>query len=1219
MGMKGMVLTLDAIVAMTIMVSVVSLLILFRTDSSSPFYTAQQLHSLSEDMLTILSESTLEEVISNQTLLYDLNQSENLSDIYWNDKAIEVIGKLWAENKSEAAMIITKDILGNILPGNIGYQVLINGYDVYNSSGTNRTKYEDATTEISSNRIASGYQKGENVTGCVARAYLKSIRKNDSSYLYFGGYVGDGNITVNIALPPFDNILEAYMELDAGGDFNLYINDNYAGNYSSGTAGGGLMKADKWVVCNKTYKPSYCSNFTQGNNTLKINFTGNNSFIGGGYFRVTYNTTLLAPQQEPGNDTYWFPGIAGFFNLYDSLYVPGTLKNMTSYLHYFNNFTLNETNATVYLSIGSVAVFRSNETGNVTKYLNFSDIWKNFSSSQNLINNVSNETVPLRFGIEGFQLKPGVGTADAVLITDVSGSMDTFQVSCSQDSAWRISALDCQGNYSAQNRKTDDSQSNCMYRNVTLSSSGRIYFRWKVSSQSGDRLRFYIDGSQQQTITGTVNWATVNYAISSGNHEIRWCYTKDNGGSSNDDTGYVDSIVVNTSGTIFFSDNFESGVLNGWSFYSSGTTCEKLDSAKIVDKTFVDTVLDTLGDRVGLVSFQSTLSGTHPLSNNSCTLKGNITAYSHDGSTCTSCGISNATIILDAAKNPLRFQGLLLMSDGYANQCFTGANSNDCGVFGGPVNGNAASPDPNYPAKLEAINMSCTARSKNYTVFSVGFGSSADSLGLQRIACWNCSACRVDCNGFPIQASCPSQCYWNSTHPVNNTAFHSTFDSVSTSTNCSGVTAAGWTDCVAGESTLYWRAYSGASGNSSSARFFRGDDIDTANATWITKCLDLSSYTKAYLSFDWSITGLVSPNQYILVRVNKTGSPNLKDLWYSGSGTFPWAHTEMNVTNNISSNTCFRVYCALANNTNQYCDLDDFKIIGTYPGKCEILNDSSCWIGNVTNPLDGTQADCKDVRYAQSDDLDQLTQIYQGFGQMFVNLGYTTQRANLSSNMKVNNILYPDSHIDLQYSPVIIPSQYGEVSLTVESPRLGDLTDYNITKPYKEGWFNVSDKVRVVDAEMTSYSSDYWTDMLWLNSSATGSWKEVYNLTYWGDDYTMLGDPFIIHLPVNNVSSGNNSVRIETGLCPNNSAICKLNKTGGSPDDRVIYTVMVNGSVGYGNVNKSCEGAKGDAIQRLKDLMGSFSITGDIEAESSSISSVPYMWGPASVKVSVWS
>jgi len=1075
MGIKGIVMTLDAIIAMMLMVSIISLLIFFRTESSSPFFTAQQLHSLSEDELNILSKSTLREVISNQTLLYDLNQSGDLSDSYWDDRAIEVIGMLWSENKSEAAASITKDILGNILPANIGYQALINNDNVYNSSQEpERPPYGDATTEISSGRIASGYQKGGNTTGCVARAYLKSVRIDDSSYVYFGGYVGDGNITVNITLPHFDKILEAYMEMDVGSNFTLYINNTYAGNYSNGTAGGGLMRADKWVVCNTTYNSYTCSNFTEGSNTLKISFIGNAPFIGGGYFRVTYNTTKLTPQEEVGKDVYWFPGIAGFFNLYDSMYIPGTLINMTSYLHYFNNFTLNETNATVYLSIGNVAVFRSNETGNVNMSLNFSDIWKNFSSSTSLINNVSNKTVPLRFGIEGFQLKPGVGTADAVLITDVSGTMDTDDVSCPPNVIWQISTLSYQGSYGAQNQKINNSQTVCMYRNVILSSAGRIYFWWRVSSQSNrDYLNFYIDSLRQSRISGNSTWATVDYAIASGTHEIKWCYTKDSSQSSYSDTGYVDSIVVNdTSGTVFFSDDFESGDLNGWSFSSSGPNCQRLDAAKTVDNVFVDIVLDTPGDRVGLVSYSDSVSGTHPLSNNSAALKGNITNYQTGGCTCTSCGISSANQMLDAAKNPLRFQGLLVMSDGYANRCLLG---NNCGIYGTSPDC-SDSYDPNYPAKLEAINMSCAARSNNYTVFSVGFGSSADSITLQRIACWNCSTCKID--------------------------------------------------------------------------------------------LDCIQYNNA--SYSWNLS--TRKNNCLNGGCNWT---NVFNGAYNRTGGIGWQ---------CVSNQLFN---------------------------------SSCWIGNVTLP-DGTKADCRDVRYAQSNDLNQLTQIYQGFGQMFVNLGYTTQKANISSNMNFNNILYPDSRIEFQYSPVIIPDQYGEISLTRETPRLGDLTDYNITKPYKEGWFNISDKVKVVDAEMTSYSSDYWTDMLWINSSATGNWKEVYNLTYWGNDYTILGDPFIIHIPVDKISSGNNSVRIETGLCPNNSMICKLNKTGGSPDDRVIYKLRVSGSVGYGNVNESCEGAVEDAKQRLINITGGL-VSGDIQDVTSNISSVQYMWGPAIVRIRVWS
>jgi hypothetical protein len=185
MDMKGIVLTLDAIIALLIMVSIISLLVFFRTETISPFFEAEQLHSLSEDALTVLSESTLREIVTNKTMLDEYNQSGILSTADYDKKAIDIIGALYSVNKPEysaAGNSITKDILNDFLPKNVGYQVLINLDNIYNSSDTNRTNYSDATAEISSARIASGYEKGKNVTGCVARAFLTSIRgKNDSS------------------------------------------------------------------------------------------------------------------------------------------------------------------------------------------------------------------------------------------------------------------------------------------------------------------------------------------------------------------------------------------------------------------------------------------------------------------------------------------------------------------------------------------------------------------------------------------------------------------------------------------------------------------------------------------------------------------------------------------------------------------------------------------------------------------------------------------------------------------------------------------------------------------------------------------------------------------------------------------------------------------------------------------------------------------------------
>ena len=68
MGMKGFVFTLDAIIAFGIMIFVISLLVFFRTETSSPYIAAQQLHLMSEDVLTVFTHSKLREVVSSAML-----------------------------------------------------------------------------------------------------------------------------------------------------------------------------------------------------------------------------------------------------------------------------------------------------------------------------------------------------------------------------------------------------------------------------------------------------------------------------------------------------------------------------------------------------------------------------------------------------------------------------------------------------------------------------------------------------------------------------------------------------------------------------------------------------------------------------------------------------------------------------------------------------------------------------------------------------------------------------------------------------------------------------------------------------------------------------------------------------------------------------------------------------------------------------------------------
>jgi hypothetical protein len=78
-----------------------------------------------------------------------------------------------------------------------------------------------------------------------------------------------------------------------------------------------------------------------------------------------------------------------------------------------------------------------------------------------------------------------------------------------------------------------------------ISGSTQVKFYWKVSSESGyDYLRFYIDGIQQDQISGAVGWTQKTYSVSSGSHTLKWVYSKDGSVSTGSDAGWVDKLEL---------------------------------------------------------------------------------------------------------------------------------------------------------------------------------------------------------------------------------------------------------------------------------------------------------------------------------------------------------------------------------------------------------------------------------------------------------------------------------------------------------------------------------------------------------------------------------------------------------------------------------------------------------------------------------------------------
>ncbi|NVJ48628.1 MAG: thrombospondin type 3 repeat-containing protein, partial [Cytophagia bacterium] len=88
-----------------------------------------------------------------------------------------------------------------------------------------------------------------------------------------------------------------------------------------------------------------------------------------------------------------------------------------------------------------------------------------------------------------------------------------------------------------------DNQTSSM--TMTVSGKSSIAFDWRVSSEANfDYLRVYINGVEQDRISGNVGWTNKTYQLTGGNDVIEWRYTKDGSVSSNLDRGFVDDVQL---------------------------------------------------------------------------------------------------------------------------------------------------------------------------------------------------------------------------------------------------------------------------------------------------------------------------------------------------------------------------------------------------------------------------------------------------------------------------------------------------------------------------------------------------------------------------------------------------------------------------------------------------------------------------------------------------
>ncbi|MCK4730060.1 MAG: VWA domain-containing protein [Candidatus Aenigmarchaeota archaeon] len=417
--MRGMVFSLDIIIGISVLIVVLtSSYYLFSVPEVHEEIEYEQMNLLSNDFLNSMAEIKVFEAANQSETINNMITNNNLTEDELELSVLDLVLTYWGiykdENdllKKEIAENITEEIINSIsILDNLEFSLII-GNDLITGNHSNSSESLSVSSLIE-NTYGSGPKYGY-----IARAYLSGIKTNKSRYLYFGGFVGQGNLNFNLNIPETaGEIMSAYIEVYSGSNFSLYINGNFSGNFSPDNTTGNFSANIKSADIN-------LSNFIKGNNTIEINFNSANiteQYLGGGFLKVDYNSTELYEEKESGKMKYYFPGIKGIMNLYDGFYVNGDLNNISVYLHYYNNIT----GSVFYLTIANATIFESNNTGEINITLNNSDINSSVTSAGLSYTNISKTTIPLRFGIRSIDfMEQETGNADIVLITDVSGSM----------------------------------------------------------------------------------------------------------------------------------------------------------------------------------------------------------------------------------------------------------------------------------------------------------------------------------------------------------------------------------------------------------------------------------------------------------------------------------------------------------------------------------------------------------------------------------------------------------------------------------------------------------------------------------------------------------------------------------------------------------------------------------------------------------------------------
>lgn len=408
MALRGVLFTIDALIATILMVGLM-ITITTLTSESSQSGGSNAVEDLTIALSAIdVNESTDPEIatlIANGTISpsqYDLN-------------LLELIAELWAFDDLTSAGAVTESVLAPLGP-RFDPELLINGEVIRAGSDIGQSVTRSA-------RLVSGINKSAPVRGFSANLFLTGAqRRTTNQYHYFDGLTGMGNLTMRVYLPENATVFSISMEADAGADFDLLLNSNDCGSYNAGDTSD--YEAEAYTII-ESASCNFSTIFSDGLNTLEVKFTEGDfadHYIAGGFVRIRYlsdteNTYLRQTMGGEVRERIYFNGANELANIFSSFSFPGNLTNITAQIHFDNQATINE----FYVRFADKTIYRTNETGERTITLSNSTI-----TSYLTLESMSGTTVPIRIGhFDSSSYNDTNSQADAMLTIESSTTMET--------------------------------------------------------------------------------------------------------------------------------------------------------------------------------------------------------------------------------------------------------------------------------------------------------------------------------------------------------------------------------------------------------------------------------------------------------------------------------------------------------------------------------------------------------------------------------------------------------------------------------------------------------------------------------------------------------------------------------------------------------------------------------------------------------------------------